>query len=107
MSATVVGLLLIPESYAALATSVAERLQQVGALQQLLDEITVASGAGIVCRPIDLPAFIGKMKIELTALRAALQQRLAERDAEWSKMLGFAGPPLDPELAAKSIALVN
>ena len=41
----------------------AERRQQVEALQQLLDEITVASGAGIVCRPIDLPVFISNMKV--------------------------------------------
>ena len=53
-------------------TEIAERRQQVEALQQLLDEIIVASGAGIVCRPIDLPAFISSMKAELAALRAAL-----------------------------------
>ena len=47
-------------------TEIADRREQVEALQQLLDEITVASGAGIVCRPIDLPVFISNMKAALT-----------------------------------------
>ena len=63
----------------------ADRRQQVAALLQLLDEITVASGAGIVCRPIDLPSFIRNMirnmKAELAALRAALV--VAKEMAAW------------------------
>lgn len=41
------------------------------------------------------------------ALRADLDRVKAERDAEWSKELGFKGPPLDPELARRHFEVVN